>query len=370
MSPDPSTFGPLIGHRIVQRIAAWAAWVTCASLVACTVEDDINHGEGHGSAYSGGTPGAPCHDGDVPEAGYCIDYGPNGHDTCVETDECRPGYVCRAFDVSACTCDPRPGAWEQCAPSCSTDDDCNRSRNGSVSDWGHVCDEKRGICRHPTSCLTDADCPESLLCTDGTWLHWYVGGDEQLHEMEGPRRCAQPGARPDGSECWFGTECASGLCFEAAERRLCATPCSRNDECADGVCLQTDWGAPSCRPLVESTCDGPGKPDELCHRGQWIRSCADGGDCAAGDCRFPDAPPGSLDYGGLGFGVGHCLEEKVCNDDEVRSAWRDAWAAPTCLTTTSCWDDTDCTSPRVCLALDALGSTRRCGIEIEEAPSG
>jgi len=368
-----STSRPFVGRSSVRhQRARGATWLLVAGLLGCGVEDSINHGDALGIAYSGGTPGAPCRDSDVPEAGYCIDYGPDGHATCEQTDECRPGYVCRAFDVPACTCDTRPGAWEQCAPTCTTDADCNRSRSGdSVSWWGHVCDQDRGICRHPFSCLDDGDCDAPEICADGDWLHWYVGGDEQLHEMVGPRRCSAPGTLPDGADCWLGDECASGSCFAASTGRECASSCSNNAQCPDGVCLQTSWGAPSCRPLAESTCEGPGEADAFCHRGEWVVGCSRGRDCETGDCRLPEGGIDAFDYGGFGFGLGHCIEDNDCGDDERRSAWRDAWATPACLTADPCWNDSDCASPLTCLALDAIGSTRRCGYELDgETPAG
>lgn len=343
---------------------AWIAIVAAALALACTPNDTVYHDYGPGAAFGGGSPGAPCQDGDVNEYGSCLDYGKDGYYRCEHSLECKPAYVCRHFDSLACTCNPKPGVWEQCAPQCSSHDDCNRATDGEVLDWGFICDSKRGVCRTPPSCLTNADCEAPSICADGDWRHWYVAGDGSLSEMIGPRRCTSRGELPEGAECQWGADCATGSCAGMRSIGRCESPCQRNDECGDGyLCVQSEWGAPYCSDDV-STCQGPGRPEQLCHRGQWVQGCSDDHPCAQGDCRLPDADPEVSGYGGLGFGVGHCADERLCAPGQFRSEWTDAWIAPTCFSTRSCWDDTDCLAPEVCRQLDATASTRRCGIEV------
>ena len=289
----------------------------------------------------------------------CVDYGPDGSG-CRTAADCGPGFLCRNFDASACTCDPRPGAWEDCAPRCESNDDCNQTTASDLADGrGFMCDLSRGgICRTPPSCLSDDECLPGQQCVDnGLFIHWYVTGDGGLAQLNAPRRCSSPGSLSDGAECIWGAECSSGSCADDQ----CRPACTNNADCApDQRCQQGSHGAPYCTTQAE--CDGQGEDDQLCRRRRWVVSCSPTQPCTRGDCQYPDADPGNYGgYGGLGFGVGQCTEDQRCEPDHFRSEWVDTWIAPMCFDYTPCWDDDDCESPYTCMALDAVESTRRCG---------
>lgn len=313
-------------------------------------EDRVLHGEPEPEAAD--TEGRRCPEGLTFEFGHCVDYGPEVQG-CVDSRACSPGYVCRTFDVPACVCDPRPGVGDACAVPCTADFAC-------ALDMECVA----GVCRYPLPCLADTECTAPQRCLDVEARVWYVSGAGDLSEDFVRRHCRMPGTNPDGALCRYSAECASGACtgrgLEDSSAR-CRVFCYQNKHCGpDEVCLQDSWGPPTCR-AAPAGCAGEGGEAAMCRLGTWVLGCVGGDDCAAGDCQFPESTQAARGYGGIGFGVGRCLDERHCAVTEFRSEWSDRWSDPTCFEHTPCRDSADCEGDRVCLPVDALATTERCG---------
>jgi len=295
---------------------------------------------------------APCREGLVQELGHCVDYG-SGQSGCNASRDCADGFVCRLFDVSACVCDPRVEVGRSCATRCNAEMPC---------DGGRECVD--GICRDPLPCLTDAECLGAQRCMDVVSRVWYVTGAGELAEDSVRRHCRTPGMIPIGGRCTHSADCASGACagptLEEPQPR-CGTFCYRNGQCGSGeVCVQGSWGPPTCR-AAPADCPGEGDEAALCRLGTWVVGCIGADDCPSGDCQFPESTRAATGYGGIGFGVGRCLEERHCGADEFRSAWRDRWSEPTCFVHVPCRSSAECGDDRSCLPVDALATTERCG---------
>jgi len=333
----------------------------CAGLVvggACNVQLH-EHGDPSmdpsTAGSSGPAPSARCPVGLVYDSGFCI---LAREVACGSAEACPAGTVCRILDTPACVCDPRPGSGESCAPGCTDDADCA---------LGGECDLESHLCRFPISCLTDAECGWGERCVDGDWESWYVDGRGVLLAATTARRCAPSGYREEGERCQFSLECSAGACSgdlpQGAENQ-CGRPCYRNDHCeTDEICLQLAWGPAICSTR-EDVCEPSVAPGLLCRLGDWVSGCRDGSGCPYVDCQFPDSTSVARDYGGMGFGSGRCLEERLCASDEVRSEWVDESRGPACFTNVACWDDADCMPGFSCLAMDAVETTWRCGYGI------
>lgn len=103
-------------------------------------------------------------------------------------------------------------------------------------------------------------------------------------------RCEVPPASADGTPCFHGAHCKSGLCLHptagtaSAEEGICATPCASPAPCTDGTrCMPLHAlalpPAPSDEPALGLYCQLAGKGSR-----HLAEPCADHDSCASGIC--------------------------------------------------------------------------------------
>lgn len=238
---------------------------TMGGVIACEggtcLRTSISGYPGSYCVYEGCTPGT---DSTCPTGGVCVDRGegqvPACHKGCVETTDCRAGYVCRPSDRE------NPESAKACMPQCTMNSHCASMR--------FECNEGVGLCLFPfndarqnQACVENAECP---------------GGDCLTEAAEGwpGGMCVEVGCRVSGTGP--GETCASNAtCVDEDEGDPEIGVCL--DECMVGVSGGCRAGY-ACEPLPGSTTE-----EGFCKPACTPGSCSGGRVCSTttGLCERP-----------------------------------------------------------------------------------
>ena len=176
---------------------------------------------------------------------------------CAVGDECRSGYQC----------------WRSaCRPRCTGDTDCGGA--------GATCES--GRCEG-AECATDPDCGPSQICSGGRCVD------------PPPMRDAGDVRAPAGTPCTRDDECQDDVCLPAALGGVCSLPCARAEDCfvfpAEAGCSALpEAGAPTVCVLSPAGADTIGasctSDDDclarICQDGQCSEVCSAESECEVG----------------------------------------------------------------------------------------
>jgi hypothetical protein len=232
----------------------------------------------------------------------CAEGSCRGDASCVE-GSCRPADACGLES-------------DLCAP-CTTDSECGGRADRCVRNL------QKGLSHCAASCAADGDCPSGFLCQA---MH----GSKQCVPFDG--RCEERclGDR----DCPTGFRCAEGYCGAIAGFRGLCAPCSVDDECQSGACMQGADGRRSCAPFCAAEVDCPagsvclavaGLESAICLPrsghcpvgvGGEGRACTGPGGCASGLCMVQDGEPQGRCVDGCSRGA--CSDGRRCEsvDDQ------------------------------------------------------
>ncbi len=269
----------------------------------------------NGSCLPEQCSGQPCATGQVCVDGSCVDRG------CVSTT-CPPGKQCSGGQCTRCA----PGYYEEagaCVPQqangavCSGNTQCSSGHCVDGVCCESACDGKCQTCSTtPGSCVPLPPGHEDPMC--GAYDCGAAGcqttcqTDDQCHS---DARCFAgqcQAARPLGTTCVQGRECASGQCVDGVCcNSACSEPC---DVCnlvdSKGTCVPAPVGTtgnPACtgyrcdgtRSTCPTRCESSAACNALsyCHNGSCVPRQANGATCALAEQCLSS----------------HCVDGRCCN---------------------------------------------------------
>ncbi|QNJ25993.1 leucine-rich repeats of kinetochore Cenp-F/LEK1 family protein [Synechococcus sp. SYN20] len=208
-------------------------------------------------------------------------YGCECGELCTKQGTCAPGVCSVDSDCESCSyCDDGV-----CVPGCDSENPCAAGKCCQNDGKCHLLCGSDSDCPDPEMCLAGgccgiacepivtcnqkSDCPEGSYCSGAGICE---AGCQEQSDCENGEICFQFGCEQScGAGCLDGTICGpDGFCISTPK-----PPCSNDNDCTDGICLDGSCNSNGCR--TDSECGRYG----ICSGQTCTNYCLDDAECAS-----------------------------------------------------------------------------------------